>query len=122
NVSAVAAAPVLLLMWTLGALHQAEAAHAEPLPLPGKFEPGNHLHHSTLNAVVEIRSEERRVGIEYSYVRQPHTEYIYLFGTLHTSIFFSSRRRHTRFSRDWSSDVCSSDLTCPPSQLRPCCC
>src|SRR5690606_40766174 len=26
--------------------------------------------------------------------------------------FFSSRRRHTRFSRDWSSDVCSSDLKC----------
>src|SRR5690606_39694514 len=26
--------------------------------------------------------------------------------------FFSSRRRHTRFSRDWSSDVCSSDLDC----------
>src|SRR5690606_32512957 len=24
--------------------------------------------------------------------------------------FFSSRRRHTTFSRDWSSDVCSSDL------------
>src|SRR5690606_14709319 len=29
--------------------------------------------------------------------------------------FFSSRRRHTRFSRDWSSDVCSSDL----EQLKP---
>src|SRR6266511_5884992 len=27
--------------------------------------------------------------------------------------FFSSRRRHTRFSRDWSSDVCSSDLPTP---------
>src|SRR2546429_3289693 len=29
--------------------------------------------------------------------------------------FFSSRRRHTRCSRDWSSDVCSSDLlrSCP---------
>src|SRR2546427_6959234 len=27
-------------------------------------------------------------------------------------IFFSSRRRHTRFDCDWSSDVCSSDLTC----------
>src|SRR2546429_4191498 len=27
--------------------------------------------------------------------------------------FFSSRRRHTRCSRDWSSDVCSSDLPCP---------
>src|SRR5690606_41173703 len=25
-------------------------------------------------------------------------------------IFFSGRRRHTRFSVDWSSDVCSSDL------------
>src|SRR5947209_14114286 len=24
--------------------------------------------------------------------------------------FFSSRRRHTRYWRDWSSDVCSSDL------------
>src|SRR5690606_39766188 len=27
----------------------------------------------------------------------------------------SSRRRHTRFSRDWSSDVCSSDLVDPPA-------
>src|SRR2546430_12971984 len=26
------------------------------------------------------------------------------------SCFFSSRRRHTRFDCDWSSDVCSSDL------------
>src|SRR5256886_13586554 len=26
--------------------------------------------------------------------------------------FFSSRRRHTRFDCDWSSDVCSSDLDC----------
>src|SRR2546421_887260 len=30
--------------------------------------------------------------------------YIYFF------FFFSSRRRHTRSDRDWSSDVCSSDL------------
>src|SRR2546429_9104812 len=35
--------------------------------------------------------------------------------------FFSSRRRHTRCSRDWSSDVCSSDLqqgiaVCPGSR------
>src|SRR5207302_10092625 len=30
---------------------------------------------------------------------------------IETFFFFSSRRRHTRFSRDWSSDVCSSDLT-----------
>src|SRR5205085_4422598 len=28
----------------------------------------------------------------------------------HSYFFFSSRRRHTRFDCDWSSDVCSSDL------------
>src|SRR2546430_12316735 len=28
--------------------------------------------------------------------------------------FFSSRRRHTRFDCDWSSDVCSSDLSAGP--------
>src|SRR5687768_18259729 len=44
--------------------------------------------------------------------------------------FFSSRRRHTRCSRDWSSDVCSSDLLvardrrwsgerCPHTESRP---
>src|SRR2546429_4023088 len=30
--------------------------------------------------------------------------------------FFSSRRRHTRCSRDWSSDVCSSDLQQLPEE------
>src|SRR5437879_10917657 len=30
--------------------------------------------------------------------------YLYIF------FFFSSRRRHTRYIGDWSSDVCSSDL------------
>src|SRR5437868_9677584 len=35
-----------------------------------------------------------------------------LFGLLRVFFFFffSSRRRHTRSKRDWSSDVCSSDL------------
>src|SRR5438105_11990598 len=33
--------------------------------------------------------------------------FIYLF----LCFFFSSRRRHTRSTRDWSSDVCSSDLS-----------
>src|SRR2546426_9553109 len=31
--------------------------------------------------------------------------------------FFSSRRRHTRLQGDWSSDVCSSDLSVPPMQV-----
>src|SRR5947209_7505542 len=34
-----------------------------------------------------------------------------------TLFFFSSRRRHTRYWRDWSSDVCSSDLA--EARLRP---
>src|SRR2546430_5438885 len=33
------------------------------------------------------------------------------YGTSCCCFFFSSRRRHTRFDCDWSSDVCSSDLT-----------
>src|SRR5699024_11883524 len=33
--------------------------------------------------------------------------------------FFSSRRRHTRSKRDWSSDVCSSDLVLHvPQEVR----
>src|SRR5437763_10364915 len=33
--------------------------------------------------------------------------------------FFSSRRRHTRYIGDWSSDVCSSDLGDKRKELRP---
>src|SRR6266567_4555122 len=36
---------------------------------------------------------------------------VYLDGdVINCFFFFSSRRRHTRFDCDWSSDVCSSDL------------
>src|SRR5699024_9348682 len=35
---------------------------------------------------------------------------IFLFSSHFIFFFFSSRRRHTRSKRDWSSDVCSSDL------------
>src|SRR5271165_7224850 len=35
---------------------------------------------------------------------------VYWGALIFVLFFFSSRRRHTRFSRDWSSDVCSSDL------------
>src|SRR5699024_12055339 len=39
-----------------------------------------------------------------------------MFVTSFLRFFFSSRRRHTRSKRDWSSDVCSSDLQ---AQLLP---
>src|SRR3712207_8792572 len=35
--------------------------------------------------------------------------FVYIF-SIFFFFFFSSRRRHTRYWRDWSSDVCSSDL------------
>src|SRR2546422_7835853 len=38
--------------------------------------------------------------------------------TLYIFFFFSSRRRHTRCSRDWSSDVCSSDLLELPALVQ----
>src|SRR2546422_5503419 len=38
-------------------------------------------------------------------------DYIDRIAHLFFFFFFSSRRRHTRCSRDWSSDVCSSDLS-----------
>src|SRR3989442_15270384 len=33
-------------------------------------------------------------------------------------VFFSRRRRHTTCGRDWSSDVCSSDLSRSPAEVR----
>src|SRR5947209_10563488 len=36
---------------------------------------------------------------------------------MYINFFFSSRRRHTRYWRDWSSDVCSSDLSFKIVQL-----
>src|SRR5205085_5719848 len=38
--------------------------------------------------------------------------YYFIFIFFFLFFFFSSRRRHTRFDCDWSSDVCSSDLGC----------
>src|SRR2546430_13515957 len=43
------------------------------------------------------------------YIQSARSRYVYFF-------FFSSRRRHTRFDCDWSSDVCSSDLPEPSTQ------
>src|SRR4051794_41435959 len=39
-----------------------------------------------------------------------------LVSLLYVFFFFSSRRRHTRWTGDWSSDVCSSDLSSDGSQ------
>src|SRR5699024_3625247 len=63
-----------------------------------------------IGAVQALRSEERRVGYECDnglistlLIESLRCYYNYL-------CFISSRRRHTSSKRDWSSDVCSSDL------------
>src|SRR5207245_4051476 len=43
----------------------------------------------------------------YDLLYREYTIWLYI---IINSFFFSSRRRHTRCYRDWSSDVCSSDL------------
>src|SRR2546430_10328607 len=43
-------------------------------------------------------------------MNQPRVFVYILYNIVVICFFFSSRRRHTRFDCDWSSDVCSSDL------------
>src|SRR5260370_39661970 len=43
---------------------------------------------------------------------------IVAFTLTYILFFFSSRRRHTRFKCDWSSDVCSSDLTTDSAVIK----
>src|SRR6266849_4943839 len=55
----------------------------------------------------------RRMEADVSAVADPNTGVAVFAPTSSTAsafFFFSSRRRHTRSTRDWSSDVCSSDL------------
>src|SRR2546430_8869305 len=53
--------------------------------------------------------------MEYAHSAHPHDEVVedkgvkLLIDPKAVMFFFSSRRRHTRFDCDWSSDVCSSD-------------
>src|SRR5256886_5691162 len=54
-------------------------------------------------SVIDVVARDDKRFIEYlGVVRRRNSWRVYFF--------FSSRRRHTRFDCDWSSDVCSSDL------------
>src|SRR3954471_7340626 len=58
---------------------------------------------------VDVNRVRRRIGIVFqAYNLFPHMSV--LKNVTLSPRFFSSRRRHTRSLRDWSSDVCSSDL------------
>src|SRR5256886_1161318 len=65
------------------------------------------------SAAVPTRDVLRR--LETAECRCPHPQVLrsvatHVRRTMYCFFFFSSRRRHTRFDCDWSSDVCSSDL------------
>src|SRR2546429_111737 len=51
----------------------------------------------------ELNQDDARYGFRCCHLKNIWT------APLPPEFFFSSRRRHTRCSRDWSSDVCSSD-------------
>src|SRR5580692_4810862 len=101
------------------------------------FSTSQRLRTTRASARTFFRSEERRVGkecrsrwspyhkkkkihITIIELNEMHTKRKNLYKELDTVIplsiesklffLFSSRRRHTRFDCDWSSDVCSSDL------------
>src|SRR5438105_11012023 len=76
--------------------------------------PGEHASHDLLHA---LRHADERVQVDarlHAHGRETVHE---VLGADVAGFFFSSRRRHTRSTRDWSSDVCSSDLR---RRLRSC--
>src|SRR5256884_876625 len=74
------------------------------------------MHNSVKAALREPHSRNIHPELWYQMLRKSGAFILLCF-------FFSSRRRHTRCSRDWSSDVCSSDLRENDGARRPwrCC-
>src|SRR3989440_7123628 len=62
------------------------------------------------NGVDEIVKKVLPSFIDLEHVVSICGKWSVLVGLFVVVFFFSSRRRHTRSDRDWSSDVCSSDL------------
>src|SRR5207249_8496894 len=71
--------------------------------LPNFFPCGWHLHQSLVDAATGSNAFVSDTDLLTALGRQ------FVDGLLDSAFFFSSRRRHTRSKRDWSSDVCSSD-------------
>src|SRR5216684_6380223 len=71
------------------------------------------LLHGVHRARTAAQRHRRQAFVEGLMAQLPVIAFDLTVARVHASLwsfFFSSRRRHTRCSRDWSSDVCSSDL------------
>src|SRR5688572_6553153 len=81
-------------------LHLAGSLHADYQPNFGKGFDGKWLQTAgvTHEQMIEVVRNATTDGEVCDWVQK------------NVKFFFSSRRRHTRFDCDWSSDVCSSDL------------
>src|SRR2546430_8825139 len=64
---------------------------------------------SDARAIEQQTTTLQYVDLELGAGPGPVTQRRVFYHDLKTKSFFSSRRRHTRFDCDWSSDVCSSD-------------
>src|SRR5438445_92669 len=71
--------------------------------------------------IAEMQNETQKeiAGIQSATSRQNTKDQVYAQNEMLAYFFFSSRRRHTRYWRDWSSDVCSSDLGATRIKRRP---
>src|SRR5256885_5535043 len=68
------------------------------------------MHRSTTPESCEIFCASSWSASSWTRVRR-NDSYVFMIMTFFFFFFFSSRRRHTRLQGDWSSDVCSSDLS-----------
>src|SRR5256884_3943878 len=114
--------------WDLGVLHAVAERIGWSKPAPSGVHRGlAHLHcfDSFVAAACEISVKDGNkvkvhrivAATDPGYAvnpaqieRQVAGSFVYGLSAAFFHFFFSSRRRHTRCSRDWSSDVCSSDL------------
>src|SRR5688572_27258336 len=62
---------------------------------------------ATVNPALDVETLQSEVDLMRDAARSKDIEQMIRHSVF---FFFSSRRRHTRFDCDWSSDVCSSDL------------
>src|SRR5256884_1261620 len=98
------------------AISQAAGSLPADLPSPPTYSKSNPNDQPIM--YIALTSDSVTSGQLYDYASTqvgqrlsilPGVSRVNVYGTK-SAFFFSSRRRHTRCSRDWSSDVCSSDL------------
>src|SRR2546421_2225786 len=101
----------ITLLLVVGAICLVVLAWAGRKRFPLRIGAGNFFRRKTQVAIVVAGLLIGTAIITSSYVIQSTFDYTVKAAVFRAldAVFFSSRRRHTRSDRDWSSDVCSSD-------------